>query len=92
LNISATAITIGIFLLPFAISFADRSSPHRHWHRVDEVLAERFTFALLVLLFAFWLGIRREALRLSAAPTATDAGPEPVLATSTDTLRSTSAR
>jgi hypothetical protein len=53
LNIPVTAITIGIFLLPFAISFADRSSPHWHRHRVDEVL---------------------------------------VLAASTDTLRSTSAR
>jgi arabinofuranan 3-O-arabinosyltransferase len=72
----------GIFLLPFAISLADRSSPHRHWltvgalfciaarqgwglsglpHRVDEVLGQRFTVALLALLLAFWLGLRREA-------------------------------
>jgi arabinofuranan 3-O-arabinosyltransferase len=73
----------GVFLLPFAISLADRSSPHRHWltvgalfciatsqgwgldqlpHRVNEVLAQRFTLALLLLLLAFWLGIRRETL------------------------------
>jgi arabinofuranan 3-O-arabinosyltransferase len=72
----------GIFLLPFAISLADRSSPHRHWltvgalyciatrqswglsrlpHRVNEVLGQRFTLALLALLLAFWLGLRREA-------------------------------
>jgi arabinofuranan 3-O-arabinosyltransferase len=72
----------GIFLLPFAISLADRSSLHRHWltvgalfciatrqgwglsrlpHGVDEVLGERFTFALVVMLLAFWLGLRREA-------------------------------
>ena len=103
----------GIFLLPFAISLFDRSSPHRHWltvgalfcigarqgwelsrlpHRVDEVLAQRFTFALLVLLFAFWLGVRREALRLSAPPTTGDAGPEPVHTASTDARRSTPAR
>ena len=84
----------GIFLLPFAISLADRSSPHRHWltmgalfciatrqgwglnqlpHRADEVLAERFTLALLVLLVAFWLGIRRETLRPSASPMTRDA-------------------
>jgi hypothetical protein len=88
----------GIFLLPFAISLADRSSPHRHWlmmgalfciatrqgwglnqlpHRADEVLAQRFTLALLVLLVAFWLGIRRETLRPSASPLTRDAGPEP---------------
>jgi arabinofuranan 3-O-arabinosyltransferase len=103
----------GIFLLPFAISLSDRSSPHRHWltvgalfcigtrqgwglnrlpNRVDEVLAQRFTLALLVLLLALWLGVRREALRLSASPTTRDAGPEPALAASTDALRSTSAR
>jgi arabinofuranan 3-O-arabinosyltransferase len=83
----------GIFLLPFAISLADRSSPHRHWltagalfciatrqgwglnrlpHRVDEILAERFTLALLVLLLVFWLGIRREALQPSAPQRAPD--------------------
>jgi arabinofuranan 3-O-arabinosyltransferase len=100
----------GIFLLPFAISLADRSSPHRHWltmgalfciatrqgwglnqlpHRVDEVLAQRFTLALLVLLVAFWLGIRRETLRPSASRMTRDAGPEPVLVAPTDPLSST---
>jgi arabinofuranan 3-O-arabinosyltransferase len=100
----------GIFLLPFAISLADRSSPHRHWltmgalfciatrqgwglnqlpHRVDEVLAQRFTLALLVLLVAFWLGIRRETLRSSASRMTSDAGPEPVLVAPTDPLSST---
>lgn len=100
----------GIFLLPFAISLADRSSPHRHWltagalfciatrqgwglnrlpHRVDEVLAERFTLALLVLLLVFWLGIRREALRPSASRMTRDAGPEPVFVAPTDPLSST---
>lgn len=100
----------GIFLLPFAISLADRSSPHRHWltmgalfciatrqgwglnqlpHRADEVLAQRFTLALLVLLVAFWLGIRREALRPSASRMTRDAGPEPVLVAPTDPLSST---
>jgi arabinofuranan 3-O-arabinosyltransferase len=74
----------GIFLLPFAISLAERSSPHRHWltagalfciatrqgwgltrlpHRVNEVLAQRFTLALLVLLLALWLGVSRDAAR-----------------------------
>jgi arabinofuranan 3-O-arabinosyltransferase len=103
----------GIFLLPFAISLADRSSPHRHWltmgalfcigtrqgwglnqlpHRVDEVLGQRFTLALLVLLLAFWLGIRRETLQLSMSRVTRDAGPEPVLAAPTDPLSSTPAR
>ena len=103
----------GIFLLPFAISLADRSSPHRHWltagalfciatrqgwglnrlpHRVDEILAERFTLALLVLLVAFWLGIRRETLRPSASRMTRDAGPEPVLVAPTDPLSSTPSR
>ena len=100
----------GIFLLPFAISLADRSSPHRHWltmgalfcigtrqgwglnqlpHRVDEVLAERFTLALLVLLLAFWLGIKRDTPRPSASPMTMDAAPEPVLVAPTDPLSST---
>jgi arabinofuranan 3-O-arabinosyltransferase len=100
----------GIFLLPFAISLADWSSPHRHWltvgalfcigarqgwglnqlpHRVDEVLAQRFTLALLLLLLVFWLGIRRETLRLAAPPRTRHAGPEPVLVPPTDPLRST---
>jgi arabinofuranan 3-O-arabinosyltransferase len=79
----------GIFLLPFAISLAERSSPHRHWltvgalyciatgqgwglrhlpQRVNDVLAERFTLALLALLLAFWLGVRREAVAFRSAP------------------------
>jgi arabinofuranan 3-O-arabinosyltransferase len=79
----------GIFLLPFAISLTERSSPHRHWltggalfaiaarqgwglrrlpHRVDEVLGQRFTLALLALLLAFWLGVRREAAASPATP------------------------
>jgi arabinofuranan 3-O-arabinosyltransferase len=99
----------GIFLLPFAVSLFDRSSPHRHWltvaclfcigarqgwglnrlpHRVDEVLAQRFTWALLVLLFALWLGIRRETLQLSAPRTTSDAGPEPALVARSDPLSS----
>lgn len=85
----------GIFLLPFAISLVDRTSPHRHWltvgalfciaarqswglsrlpQRLDDVLAQRFTFALLFLLLAFWLGMRREAARsvnLASAPVLT---------------------
>jgi arabinofuranan 3-O-arabinosyltransferase len=104
----------GIFLLPFAISLADRSSPHRHWltvaalfcigarqgwelnqlpHRVDEVLGQRFTLALLVLLLAFWLGIRRETLQPSASRATRDAGPEsePALGAPTDPLSSTPA-
>jgi arabinofuranan 3-O-arabinosyltransferase len=77
----------GIFLLPFAVSLAERTSPHRHWltvgalfgiaarqgwglnhlpQRLDDVIAQRFTLALLVLLLALWLGIRREAARLAA--------------------------
>jgi hypothetical protein len=93
----------GIFLLPFAVSLFDRSSPHRHWltvaclfcvgarqgwglnllpHRIDEVLSQRFTLALLVLLLAFWLGIRRETLQVSASRATGDAGPAPVLAAS----------
>ena len=100
----------GIFLVPFAISLADRSSPHRHWltvgalfcigtrqgwglnqlpHRVDEVLAERFTLALLVLLLAFWLGIKRDTPRPSASPMTMEARPEPVLVAPTDPLSST---
>ncbi|MBA3736240.1 MAG: DUF2029 domain-containing protein [Actinobacteria bacterium] len=100
----------GIFVLPFAISLFDRSSPHRHWltaacvfciglrqgwglnqlpHRVDEVLAQRFTLALLALLLAFWLGIKRETLQLSGRRTTSDAGPEPVLPAPTDPLSST---
>jgi arabinofuranan 3-O-arabinosyltransferase len=103
----------GIFLLPFAISFVDRSSPHRHWltvgalfcigarqgwelnrlpNRVDEVLAERFTLALCILLIAFWLGVRRDALGLSAPSTTRDASLEPVFAGSTDARRPTAAR
>ncbi len=58
-------------------------------HRVDEVLAQRFTLALLVLLVAFWLGIRRETLRPSASRMTRDAGPEPVLVAPTDPLSST---
>ncbi len=71
----------GIFLLPFAVSVAVPSSPHRHWltaaalfgvaaqrgwtieqlpDRLNELLAERFTFALVLLLIALGLGIRRE--------------------------------
>jgi arabinofuranan 3-O-arabinosyltransferase len=103
----------GIFLLPFAISLADRSSPHRHWlaagalfcigakqgwglnrlpHRVDEILAQRFTFALLVLLLVFWLGIRRETLQAAAPQTTGDTGPEPVLVVPTHPRSSTPAR
>jgi arabinofuranan 3-O-arabinosyltransferase len=103
----------GIFLLPFAISLVDRSSPHRHWltvgalfciatsqgwglnqlpHRVNEVLAQRFTVALLLLLLVFWLGIRRETLQPSPPRTARDADPEPVLVAPTDPLSSTPAR
>jgi arabinofuranan 3-O-arabinosyltransferase len=36
-------------------------------HRVDDVIAQRFTFALLVMLLAFWLGLRREAEQQPAA-------------------------
>ena len=100
----------GIFLVPFAISLADRSSPHRHWltvgalfcigtsqgwglnqlpHRVDEVLGQRFTLALLVLLLAFWLGIRRETLPPSASLLTREADPEPILVAPTDPLSST---
>lgn len=71
----------GIFFLPFAVSLAVPSSPHRHWltaaalfcigvrqswgldrlpHRLNEVIGERFTFALLALMVALGLGIRRE--------------------------------
>lgn len=71
----------GIFLLPFAVSIAVPSSPHRHWltgaalfgvaaqrdwtleqlpARLNELLAERFTLALVLLLVALGLGIRRE--------------------------------
>lgn len=103
----------GIFLLPFAISLAERSSPHRHWlavgalfcigakqgwglnrlpHRVDEILAQRFTLALVVLLLVFWLGIRREALQLSAPRTTGDTGPEPVLVVPAQPRSSTPAR
>jgi arabinofuranan 3-O-arabinosyltransferase len=71
----------GIFLLPFAVSITDASSPYRDWltwgalfclaspigwqldvlpDRINDVLAERFTFALLVLLLSFWLVLRRQ--------------------------------
>lgn len=71
----------GIFLLPFAVSITDRSSPYRDWltwavlfclaspiswqldvlpDRINDVLAERFTFALLLLLVCFWLALRRQ--------------------------------
>jgi arabinofuranan 3-O-arabinosyltransferase len=103
----------GIFLLPFAISLADPSSPHRHWlaaaalfcigtrqgwglnhlpHRVNEILAQRFTLALLVLLLVFWLGNRRETLQLSAPRTTADAGPEPILVAPTHPRSSSPAR
>jgi arabinofuranan 3-O-arabinosyltransferase len=103
----------GVFLLPFAISLAVRSSPHRHWltagalfciatsqgwgldrlpERVNDVLAERFTLALLLLLLAFWLGIRRETLEPSAPVAARDAAPEPVVVAPTDPLGSTPVR
>jgi len=79
----------GIFLLPFAISLTDRSSPHRHWltlaplfcvaarqgwtldrlpHGLNDVLRERFTLALLALLVAFWLGLRRESVQPAREP------------------------
>jgi arabinofuranan 3-O-arabinosyltransferase len=61
-------------------------------HRVDQVLAERFTLAMLVLLLGFWLGIRRETRRLSASQTTGDAGQEPLLVPPPDALTSTSAR
>jgi arabinofuranan 3-O-arabinosyltransferase len=101
----------GVFVLPFAVSLFDRSSPHRHWltaaclfcigarqgwglnrlpHRVDEVLAQRFTLSLLVLLFAFWLGMRREAVQRSALQATSE--PEPVLAAPSDPLSSTFVR
>ena len=71
----------GIFLLPFAVSIADRSSPYGDWltwgalfclaspiswqldvlpDRINDVLAERFTFALLALLGSFCLVLRRQ--------------------------------
>jgi arabinofuranan 3-O-arabinosyltransferase len=101
----------GIFVLPFAVSLVDRSSPHRHWltaaclfcigarqgwaldrlpHRVNEILSERFTLSLLGLLFAFWLGMRRESLQQSAPRTTGDAGPEAVLSALKDPVSSTS--
>lgn len=71
----------GLFLLPFAVSATDHSSPHLHWltwaglfcvgsatawyldllpDGVNELLAERFTVGLLMVLVAFGLAIRFE--------------------------------
>jgi arabinofuranan 3-O-arabinosyltransferase len=89
----------GIFLLPFVISLAERSSPHRHWlttgalfsiaaeqgwglsrlpHRLNEAIAQRFTLALLLLLLALWLGVRRETARPVAVDQALSLPPEVV--------------
>jgi arabinofuranan 3-O-arabinosyltransferase len=78
----------GIFLLPFAISIAEHSSPHRNWitgvalfciaarqgwvlrrlpSGVNEVLAQRFTFALLLALFAFWIVLHRDPALVGAS-------------------------
>jgi hypothetical protein len=61
-------------------------------HRVNEILAQRFTLALLVLLLVFWIGIRRETLQLSAPRTTADAGPEPILVAPTHPRSSSPAR
>ena len=87
----------GIFLLPFAVSLAERSSPHRNWiagaalfciaakqgwvleqlpQGINDVLAERFTLALLAMLFAFWLAFRREAAE-QPVPLSTDSAVTP---------------